>query len=106
MVSPIPSREREASKVVFFRRLRGMEPGARLPLGARAYKRVRAMLDPLSSRKTHLLGSSSLACSLHCRRSSSFLSLASNVFFPSGQRMRGSDYDRIGERLWSESKKE
>src|SRR6266487_1098518 len=81
MVSPIPDKESEASNVTFFLLFLGIDPLARFPLGALAYKRVRAMFDPHSSRKMKLLLSSFFTFSLHSIRSSSFLSLASNVFF-------------------------
>src|SRR6516165_12139863 len=81
MVSPTPDKESEASNVTFFLLLRGIVPFARFPLGARAYKRVRAMFEPHSSRKTKMLLSRFFTSSLHRIRSSSFLSFASSVFF-------------------------
>src|SRR5882762_9375424 len=79
--SPKPPRERSVIIVTFFPRLRRIVPLALFPLGARAYRRIKARFDPVSSINRHLFTSRSFALLLHSRRSSSFLSLASNVFF-------------------------
>jgi hypothetical protein len=79
--SPMPSRERAARRVILARRLRGIAPYARFPLGDRADIRVKAMLEPHSSMKISLLASRVWACSRQAARSASFCSLARNVFF-------------------------
>ena len=73
--------EREARRVILARLLRGTEPYARIPFGDRPDIRVKAILDPHSSRKTSLLASSVWACSRQAARSASFCSLARNIFF-------------------------
>src|SRR5258708_31831048 len=79
--SPMPWRERAARRVKLARRLLGIVLYARFALGDRAYRRVKAMLEPHSSIKTSLLASNVWACSRQAARSSSFCSHARNVFF-------------------------
>jgi hypothetical protein len=79
--APMPSRERAAISVVFLPRLRGTVPLARSPLGARAYKGVKAMLEPVSSRKTKASVGSLFAFSRQTARSSSLRSVAPMDFF-------------------------
>jgi hypothetical protein len=55
IVSPIPAKESEASNVRFFLLFLGIDPFARFPLGARAYKRVRAMFDPQTPSKDEIV---------------------------------------------------
>jgi hypothetical protein len=79
--SPIPCNEREAIRVILALLLRGTEPRARFPLGDRPYTRVKAILEPHSSRKTSLPASSVWACSFQAARSSSLsLQFASSFF--------------------------
>jgi len=79
--APIPSRERAAISVVFFPRLRGTFPLARSPFGARAYRGVKAILEPHSSMKTSDSAGSLLAFSRQAARSSSLRSVAPIDFF-------------------------
>ena len=72
--------------VVFLPRLRGTLPLARSPFGARAYKGVKAMLEPHSSMKTSDSVGSLLAFARQVARSSSLRSVApSDFFFASSQ---------------------
>src|SRR5260370_7890008 len=77
----MPERERVAISVVFFPRLRGTVPLARSPFGARAYRGVRAILEPVSSIKTKASVGRLQAFSRHAARSSSFRSVALIDFF-------------------------
>ena len=79
--APMPSRERAAMSVVFLPRLRGTLPLARSPFGARAYKGVKAMLDPHSSITTSDSVGSLLAFARQIARSSSLRSVAPSDFF-------------------------
>jgi hypothetical protein len=79
--APMPSRESEAMSVVFLPRLRGTLPLARSPFGARAYKGVKAMLEPLSSINTSDSLGSLLVFARHVARSSSLRSVALSDFF-------------------------
>jgi len=77
----MPSRESEAMSVVFLPRLRGTLPLARSPFGARVYKDVKAMLEPLSSINTSDSLGSLLVFARQVARSSSLRSVALSDFF-------------------------
>jgi hypothetical protein len=71
--APMPSRESEAMSVMCLPRLRGTLPLARSPFGARAYKGVKAMLEPLSAIHTSDSLGSLLAFARQVAHSSSAL---------------------------------
>ena len=79
--APMPFRERAAMSVIFLPQLRGTLPLARSPFGARAYKGVKAMLDPHSSITTSDSVGSLLAFARQAARSSSLRSVAPSDFF-------------------------
>ena len=79
--APMPSRESAAMSVVFLPLFRGPLPLAHSPFGARAYRGVKAMLEPHSSRNTNDSVGSLLAFSRQVARSCSLRSVAPNDFF-------------------------
>jgi hypothetical protein len=79
--APMPSRVSAAIRVVFLPRFRGTLALARSPLGARAYKGVKAMFEPHSSIKTNVSVGSLLAFSRQAARSYSSRSVDPSDFF-------------------------
>jgi hypothetical protein len=79
--APMLSRERAAMSVVSLPRLRGTLALARFPLGARAYRGVKAILKPHSSMKTSNSVEIWLAFARQTARSSLLRSIATSDFF-------------------------
>ena len=70
-----------ATRVVEMPWLRGTCPTARSPRGARAERRVRRIVAPVSSTKTKSSGHSAATVSRQAARFTGFCSLAWSVFF-------------------------